>query len=314
MTQSIKTTFLLLFWSVCLLGQDFSTTLTNNHQLINGTNIYMIPPTSFELSSNFKGFQNPDDQTSMLMIMEIPGPFSEIATGFDEEMLQSRGMDLKQKSNIKIASFDGLLLELNQYANGLEFSKHILIFGNESSTTLINGVYLQDSTSLGKQLKESILTTFIDTETQVNPREALSYTLNEEVGGLQFFSVVGNGMLFNRDLKTPTESEDKVMLLTDKSFAPVEIMDKKQFCIQRVANFPNDFSVNEAKEIKAVELDGLKGYELYAQNSDDPAEQMYQLILFEEAGGYFLFVGTYLTGYEAALADIQRIIQTFKRK
>ena len=73
----------------------------------------MIPPVLFQSSINFKGFQNPIDQTSMIMTMEIPGPYSEVIKGFNFEMLKTRGMELKTKKEIKVANFNGLLIELD---------------------------------------------------------------------------------------------------------------------------------------------------------------------------------------------------------
>ena len=274
----------------------------------------MVPPVSFEISYNFKGFQNPTDQTSMVMILEIPGPFSEVSKGFNNEMLKSRGMDLKTKKEIKVGEFKGMLIELDQYANGMNFSKQILIFGNEKSSTLINGVYLKDSLQLGRKIKESILTTFVDTKTRTNPREALNYTLNENMGSLKFHSVIGNGMLFNRDLKTPTQSADKATLITDKSYSKVEIDNKKQFCISRLKKYPADYSVIPNKGINEIVIDNLKGFELYAKNNDKENEEMYQVILFDDNGGYYLFVGTYKSTSENAISDIKNIIKTFKRK
>jgi len=43
-------------------------------------------------------------------------------------------------------------------------------------------------------------------------------------------------------------------------------------------------------------------------------KKMYQVILFDKNGGYYLFVGTYLTGSEDAVSDIKNIIQTFNEK
>ena len=312
----LKTNITLTLILVCTIGygQTFPATKSALHQLIGGTNIYMIPPESYSSSSNFKGFQNPIDPTSMIMAMELKGPFSEVAKGFTSEMLQTRSMELKNKSAIKIADYDGFLLELDQTANGMEFSKHLLVYGNDSSTTLINATYLKDSTDLGVRMKESILSTFIDSNIKANPREALDYTLNEQMGGLKFHSVVGNGMLFNRDLKTPTESEDGVYLFSDRSYAKVEIPDKKGFCISRLETFPGDFSVQEDKSINVVEIDGLTGYELFATNNEDEKEELYQVILFSEDGGYYIFVGSYIKEFDQALEDIQKVIKTFKRK
>lgn len=314
MIKRIRITTLLLSISLAGFGQELPKEKSENHIQIKGTNIFMVPPTSFESSNNFKGFQNPNDQTTMIMAMEIPGPYSEVSKGFNSEMMQKQGMELKTKKEIKVAEFDGLLIELDQSANGMTFSKQIIIYGNEKSSTLINGVYLKDSIQTGKKIKESILTTFVDSKTESNPREALNYSLNENVGSLKFKAVMGNGMLLNRDLKTPTESEDKATLLTDKSFANVEIKNEKLFCISKLKKYPDDYSVIPSKGINEIEIDNLKGFELFAKNNDQENEEMYQVILFDKNGGYYLFVGTYLTGNDKAISDIKSVIQTFERK
>jgi hypothetical protein len=312
--KKIRITTLLLSFSLIGFGQELPKEKSEIHIQIKGTNIFMVPPTSFESSSNFKGFQNPNDQTSMIMAMEIPGPYSEVSKGFNSEMMQKQGMELKTKKEIKVAEFDGLLLELDQSANGMVFSKQIIIYGNGKSSTLINGVYLKDSLQLGEKIKKSILTTFVDSKIESNPRKALNYSLDENIASLKFKAVIGNGMLFNRDLKTPTESVDKATLLTDKSFAKVEIKNEKLFCISRLKKYPDDYSVIPSKGINNIEIDNLKGFELFAKNNDKENEEMYQVILFDKDGGYYLFIGTYVTGSDKAISDIKNVIQTFKRK
>ena len=311
---SLRITFAFLLFYHTGYTQTFPDSPTEDHQLVIGTNVSLVPPPMFSQSSNFKGFQNPADQSSMIMIMEIPGPFDQVVEGFNVEMLKSRGMDLIDKKKIKIATYDGLLMQMEQSANGIQFLKHLLVYGDSTATTMVNGACLKDSVSLGSSIKESVLSTYINTDLSADPRAALNYNVMEVAGGLQFHSVIGNGMLFNRDLKTPTESEDKATLFTDKSFANISIEDKKVFCVSRIKQYPDDFSVIEAKGINEINIDGLDGYELYAQNNDNPDEEMYQIILFDDQVGYYLFVGTYLSGSEEALHDIKMIIMTFKRK
>lgn len=313
MIQRIKIISLLLLISFIGFAQELPKEKTENHIQIKGTNIFMIPPSLFESSSNFKGFQNPNDQTAMIMTMEIPGPFSQVSKGFNSEMMKKQRMELKTKTAIKVSELNGLLIELDQLANGIVFSKQILIYGDEKSSTLINGVYLKDSLKLGEKIKKSVLSTVVNIDLKSNPRKSLNYSLNENVGSLKFKAVIGNGMLFNRDLKTPTESEDKATLLTDKSFVKVEIKNKKLFCISRLKKYPEDFSIIPSKGINEIEIDNLKGFELFAKNNDKENEEMYQVILFGENGGYYLFMGTYKIGSEQAISDIKNIVQTFKK-
>ncbi len=315
--MAIKNTILILLillQVICTNSQEFPKEKSAEHLNINGTNIFMVPPAEFKLSENFKGFQNGNDPTSMIMVLEIPGPYAEVTKGFNKDMLQTKGMQLIRKDEVTISNSKGLLLEVIQSANGMEFSKYILTYGNEKSTTLINAVFLQENKILGQQMLKSLLTTYVDNNIAINPRNALKYTLDEQVGDLKFFSVMGNGMLFNRDLKTPTESEDKATLITDQSFAKTVIADKKLFCISRLKKYPDEYSVIVEKGINEFIIDDLHGYEVYANNDKNKNEEMYQVILFNKDGGYYLFVGTYLNNNEKALSDIQKVIRTFKRK
>jgi len=302
--------------SLVSFSQTFPESKSENHHLINGTNISLVPPTSFEASSDFKGFQNPADPSSMIMVVEIPGPYSEVAVGFESpELLKAQGMELKSKKEVKVFNFDGLLLEIDQAANGMLFSKHILLYGNEKSSTMINGAFLKESAELGMEIKESMLTTFIDSNLKADPRSALNYTLDESASSLKFKAVIGNAMTFNRDLKTPTQSEDQANLFSENSFAQIEIADQKLFCISRVQQYPDDYSIIPSKGIDEIEIDGLKGYELHAKNNDKETEEMYQAVLFKAEGGYYLFVGTYLADKsEKAIRDIKSLVRTFKRK
>jgi len=206
------------------------------------------------------------------------------------------------------------MIELTQPANGMLFAKHILIYGNDTNSTIINGVYIKDSLALGEKIKASLLTTYIDLKLKSDPRAALDYTIDETVGGLKFHSVIGNGMLFNRDLKTPTESADKATLITDKSFAKMEIKNRKTFCLERIEKYPDEYELRSRKDFKAITIDGLEGYALLADKAGACNEALYQVILFDETGGYFLLMATYATDKPQALADLQKVIGTFQQR
>ena len=94
----------------------------------------------------------------------------------------------------------------------------------------------------------------------------------------------------------------------------IEIKDKKLFCISRLKKYTEDYSIIPSKGINEIEIDNLKGFKLVAKNNADKTEEMYQVILFDNDGGYYLFVGTCIKENEKALADIKKIIKTFTRK
>lgn len=312
MLNKIKLTAFLLLITLIGFGQELPKEKSDNHVQVKGTNIFMIPPATFEPATKFKGFKNPGAQRSMIAVIEIPGPYSEIIKVFNAEDMKAKGMLLKNKKEIKVADFDGIIIGADHPVSGVIFSKEILIYGNEKSSTMINGVYLKDSIMLGEKIKESILSIVLDTKLKCAPREGLDYSVNEKVGSLKLNSVVGNGMIFTRDLKMPTESADKALLITARSFANVDISDKKLFCVSSLKRYSGGFSVIENKGINEIEIDNIKGYELFGENNDN--KEMYQVILFDNEGGYFVLAGTYIANCEEARTDIKRIIGTFHRK
>jgi len=301
--------------STSIFAQEFNglKAPSPKHLLIDGTNVNMIPPEGFLPSENFKGFQNPEDPYSMIMLMEIPGPYEEVSAGFSEENLIKQGMTLLSKKDILINQQSGMFLELDQEASGIIFSKYILVYGHES-TTLINGVYLKESKDTKILIKDAMLSTFIDNAVEVDPRGALKYTLDETVAALKFNAVMGNSSLFNRDGKIPTESADKLSLIIDESFANAEIKDHKVFCLGRLREAPGDYSLITQKGINEIEIAGLKGYELYGKSAENVKEEVYQAVVFKEEGGYFIFFASYIRGKGQSAEDVKKMIRTFELK
>ena len=302
----------ILFTIGGLFAQNFNNIeeATAEHMTIEGSNVKMIPPTGYAQSENFMGFQNPEDAYSMIMLMEIPGPFDEVATGFNEEMLSQKGMTLVSKKKITINEMPGLFLMLDQAAGDLTYSKYLLIYGKEA-TTLINGVYLKEEKETGNLIKDAMLSTFIDDSISADPRAALKYDVDESVADLQIHAVVGNSMLLNRDGKIPTESKDKLTLIIDESFENPMVANKKVFCLNRLKETPDDFTFNAKKGINEIEYAGIEGFEIFGKHDVNVKEEMYQAVLFKENGGYYIVVGTYIRGNAETLNSIKKVMDTF---
>ncbi len=301
-------TSLLLVVSLFNFGQTFPKEKTEDHVLIKNTHVYMIPPTSFEISSNFWGFQNSDDPSSMIVAAEVPEPYSDLIQAFNPDLI------IQSKKEVVLAGYEGLFLELNQTLNGVHYSAYLLAYGNENFSGLINGIYLKDDVATGELIKKSLMTTFIDPQVTSNPRDVLDYTLDETVGSLQFNSSVSYSMVFHRDLKDPEQNADRAALTTNKILTNGMVENKALFCTELLNEYPGDFSIIESKGIQDIELDGLKGYALFAENKSNEEQEAYQVVLFDDHKSYYVFIGTYLKGSDQALNDIQKVIHTFKRK
>ncbi|MCV6629545.1 MAG: hypothetical protein OIF50_06765 [Flavobacteriaceae bacterium] len=304
---------LVLGCALSVFAQEFPIKKTKDHQQIKGTNVFLVPPASFEPSTMYKGFVKQQDASKIIMYMQIPGPFNEVVKGFDPIRMEAQGMTLLHSKKHKIAGLDALTLEVAQKANGIDFLKYILVYGNKNSSSMLNGIYTKEDKVVGDAIKSAIHTTYIDTSLDVDPRKALSFTINEEIGNMKFHSVVGNGMLLNRDQEIPTKSPDKLSLIMDKSFAKGTVANLQLFSKRRMEQYPDAYIINDSKS-EAVQLDGLEGYRLEATKQMDPKESILQLILLDQSGGYYIFLGTYNNNFPQARKDILAVIQTFKQR
>ncbi len=122
-------------------GQDeINNSKTEKHQPVTGTKFFLIPPASFTRATSFQGFQQMNSGSSILL-MEIPGPFSETTKGFTEQGLQSQGMRLKTKDAIKVNGKQGFMITAEQSAYGNDYTKYILVYGDAQATYMINGTF-----------------------------------------------------------------------------------------------------------------------------------------------------------------------------
>ena len=119
---------------------EVTTEITDDHSAINGTKISMVPPDGFTNAVNFSGFQQNESGAS-IMVLDLPGPFSEVSKGFTEEGLQSQGMALNTIEKLRFNGLQAFLLTVEQSAYGNTYKKHILTFGTEKESIIINGTF-----------------------------------------------------------------------------------------------------------------------------------------------------------------------------
>ena len=93
------------------------------------------------------------------------------------------------------------------------------------------------------------------------------------------------------------------------------IEDQKQYSLARLKQLPRG-NLYEIKEIDPIQIDNLNGYEIVAKgkSKDGKEELVYQVMLFENAGDYFIIVGMCTEQLENTLKQFKSLAKTFKRK
>jgi hypothetical protein len=313
MTRKILTTFL-VFISLTVWGQKkIENKLTDQHQNIKGTKVSVIPPKGFTDGLNFLGLQQTESGSS-IMILDIPGPYSETSKGITTENMLSKGVEMKKIETLTINGLPAIFATGTQNAYGNIYTKFILVFGTDNETIMINGVYPENLKKVGDEIKKSMLTVYYEPDKKINPFEALDYSIDISETKLKFGKSMSNSLIFSVDGQVPTASNDKTNLIVAKSFSQITAEDKKLFCINRLKQTP--IEIENIEYTNEITIDGISGYEIYAKGKNKKSsetENIYQVILFSDKLYYILF-GTTNDETDKSIEDIKKAIETFRRK
>jgi hypothetical protein len=315
MTKLLLTLIGLLTISSTFGQGEINNTKTGKHKQIAGTKFFLVPPTGFTAATTFQGYQQMHSGASIL-VMEIPGPFSESTKGFNEQGLKTQGVVLKKKEEIKVNGNQGLFLTTDQFAYGTNYSKYILVFGDSKATYMVNGTFPKEVTELEKDIRESMFSVVYESGLTVDPLSAVSFTVDTENTKLKFGKSMTGMLLYTVDGKVPTESNDKTTFIVGLSLANVQTGDKKLTAITRLKRMPyTDLKIDE-NEISEIEIDGISGYEIVGEGLDKTngtKEFIYQVMLFTD-NGYYIMVGTTKNDFEQNLELFKKVAKTLKRK
>lgn len=313
MSRKILIIFLVFISSTIWGQKNIENKLTNEHQIIKGTKVSMIPPKGFTDGLNFTGLQQTESGSSII-VLEIPGPFSETSKGITRENMHSKGIEVEKIENLTLNQLPAIFVKGTQNAYGNIFTKYILTFGTDQETIMINGVCPENLKKAGDEIKKSMLSVFYEAEKKINPFEVLDYTIDVSETKLKFGKSMSNALIFTVDGQVPTASSDKTSLIVAKSFSPITTEDKKLFCINRLKQTPVE--IVNIEYTSEITLDGISGYEIYAKGKSKKSEEtenIYQVILFSDKLYYILF-GTTNDQTNKSMEEIIKAVKTFKRK
>lgn len=294
-----------LFLGQIVFGQ------TEKHIKVSGTKCSLIPPSGFVAATTFSGFQNAETGTS-IMINELPAPYQSIVDGFTAEALKSRGMVLIKKQTIDFNDSKATLIHLTQSANGMTYIKQMLVFGDTKGTVLVNGIYPEASKEIESQIKDALFSTVYNISQNDNPLEAATFTIDVQETNFKVIKYMSGSLLYSTDGKFPTE---KPTIIVGNSIAKIPSQNQKKYSEERLKKLPGG-DLNVIKEIKEISVDNLKGYEIIAdgKTKDGKPELVYQVMLFNDKGDYYIIVGQAKEEFEKNLTIFKKITQTFKRK
>lgn len=291
----------------------FSVAEAQSEKPVKGTSVIVPRPAGFTDGERFQGYQQ-EDTGSSVMVLEIPGPYSEITKGFVADRLKAQGMTLLSKEEKTFGQYKGLLLSVTQSAYGIEFQKWNAIFGDENKTYMVMATFQKSmAAKLSPLLKKTVLAARVGGQ-PANPLDALDFEITP-IGEMKLAKVFGPSMIFSRKGVFPDPSGLNPMMIAAKSFEmSVPARARKMFAEMRIKKFPDvtDVVIKLSEEIT---IGGLDGFEVIATGKKSDTEvAAYQVVLFD-SDGYYLIYGTIVRDQVKPLLPVFRqMAKSFKLK
>lgn len=303
---------LLLTYTVISSQIKIDNELTEKHQLIKGTKVSLVSPEDFIEATNFGGFQQ-NETGSSIMVLPIPGGYQKVRQGITEGSLLAKGIVTKKIEEVDLNGTPGILVSGEQNAYGNTYQKYILVFGYDKETIMINGVSPKNFQGLSDTILKSMKSVIYNPGLKVDPLKNVDFEVDIKKTGLVFASSVANSLVFNRDGRMPSESEDKLSLMIAKSFSETTIEDRKLFTLNRIKQL---FEVESINSTSAITVDGISGYEIVADTKDRKSGEelkTYLSILYSDKL-YYIFLGSSIRNYDNNINLLKKTVRTFTRK
>lgn len=240
-------------------------------------------------AGRFAGFESQADEANV-MVVEIAGPRTGIIGGFrDEAKLSAQRMELLGVDKIRTGAGETELFRLKQRHAGSVYFKYTMALGDEKNTALITAMAEED---VHDKWKDLLLKSLASARLGEKKGSITGFAIDPK-GDLKEARAVSNMMLFTVGGELPAKDKRGPMFLGSRSIAPMPPQSLAEFAEARAK------TLNGVKELtitssKATTLDGLEGWELVGSANDStPAEALsvYEVILKEVSGGYFILLG-----------------------
>lgn len=287
---------------------------TERHQPVPGTGVSLVPPSGFSPAARFAGFQN-EKAGATITITELPAPLQATSEGFTPAALQAKGMQLVDKQLIDFAGGKATYLLLSQQAQGQTILKQVLLFGDSRKTVMLNGAYPESSKALEKEIRAALVSASYADGRNGDPFAAARYRLDMSGTPFRFAQNVTGSLIYSTDGEVPTKSPDKALILVANAHGKVAPANRRPFSLERLKKLPRGAAITP-KTVTPITVDRLPGYEIVGEGKDanNQKQLVYQAMLFDAEGGYYLFVGTAIQNFDAHLDHFRRIVQTFQVK
>ena len=256
-----------------------------------GTSVSLAPPAGFSIAQQYPGFEQPDEQAS-IMVTELPVAAASMIGSMTAPGLASRGMALIAAQDVSIDARPARLLHVSQKTTAGDVRKWILIAGDIKRTAMVVGMFPSDSSSLlADSIRRALLTVSFRVAPPATQFEGLPFQITA-TSRLKLAQRVSNMLVYTESGTTGSPGSTEALFVAGHSIGQGQIPDVRTLSESRAAQTTLVKGLTNVTG-RAITAGGLDAWELGADARDARSGRpmhLYQVIIPDETG-YFILQG-----------------------
>lgn len=290
-------------------SKNISTKKTDMHINIPGTKFFMIPPDGFEVSKSFIGLQKGDNYSIQIFDLD-KGNFYTNAKNVSKKAFEDRGIEVKEYAEFKWNDYSVKYAHIKGLNNLIS---HQFIFGDTSFCLMILSFYPIDQEGIGKQVKESIFTSFYDKNFHVDPMATALFSVDESISKFKFHQSASNIFNYTIDGKKDTNRFTPAIYISQLPREP-EMTYQEGSEVLLTGLKQSGFIMRDVESKKMIQVNGEAAYEkIFNGYLNDEKVKIYYLI-FKTDNQFIAFSGIAYSDIENNINEFKKLSSTLKIK
>jgi hypothetical protein len=166
--------------------------LTEGHRQMTRTNVFLIPPSGFDVSPDNPSITNGEFGIN---IRDMPGGnFWSNTLNFSEKNFEEKGFIVHEYRELQINSLPAILVDIES-----DYRSTQLVIGDSTFSVHLMGLSPKDDLRMNEKIKNSILTFYYDDGHDFDPLESASFSLNLSDTDLKFSNFSGDMFIYTTE-------------------------------------------------------------------------------------------------------------------
>lgn len=232
-----------------------------------GSAIGLVPPPGMVESQQFAGFEDDAAKASILVVDMPADAYDQLAAGFSEQALSTKGVILEDRESFPIKGAKALLFIGRQTAGPITVRKWVLLVGSEKATGIVTvQVPEAEAAAYPDAVVRAALSsiTFRSVADQAN---SLPFAVTDLAGFRPVRAIGGTTLLLTDGPKDALDGPEQPVFVVSIAGGAPRDDERRQFALRALSTIPGvkDLKLDRAEPQR---IGGQAGFEVMATGAD----------------------------------------------